>query len=70
MGGQAERRKEEETAVKGKMEKEGEVGKCPGTPAGQSKPNAHCAPSPGINRALAYRVTLVRVLQGAQRVIM
>lgn len=64
------RRKEEETAVKGKMEKEGEVGKCPGTPAGQSKPNTQRATSPGINWASVYRMTLDQVLQGAWRVIM
>lgn len=57
--------------MKGEMEKEEEeVGKCPGTPAGQSKPNAHHATSLGINWASVYRVTRDRVMQGARRVIM
>lgn len=56
--------------MKGEMQKKGEVGKRPGTPAGQSKPNAHRATSPGINWASVYRVTLDQVLQGAWRVIM
>lgn len=69
-GGTLKGRKEEETSVKGEMQKKGEVGKRPGTPAGQSKPNAHRATSPGINWASVYRVTLDQVLQGAWRVIM
>lgn len=43
--------KEEKTAVKDKMKKEGEMGKCPGTPAGLSKPNTQCATSLDINWA-------------------